>query len=104
MNDFFNGPVGDPIEFFGLSHILLMIGFIITTLLVWYLSPKIRNSKYEKWYRFGLIALVFLFEWRVFENRMLNGSLFRLPLCAIAIYSLTYAVAFKNEKIFKIHI
>ena len=102
MNDFFNGDPGDPIVFFGLTHILLLIGLIASIVLLWYLSPKIKNSKYEKWFRFALIAMVFLFEWKVFESRMLNSSLFRMPLCAVAIYSLTYAVGFKNEKVFKV--
>lgn len=102
MKDFFYGEPGLPISFFGVTHILLILGFIILTILLWYVSPKIKNSKYEMWFRLALIVLVFLFEWKVFESRLLNTSVFRLPLCAIAIYMLTYSVAFKNEKVFKI--
>jgi len=102
MKNFFGNEIGQSLEMFGLSHILLIVGFIATVVLLWFLSPRIRNSKHEKWYRFTIIALAFLFEWKVFESRMLTGSLFRMPLCAVALYSLTYAVAFKKEKIFKI--
>lgn len=102
MYDFFNGDVTNPIAMFGTTHILLLLGFIITLVLLWYFAPKIRDSKHEKWFRYFLIFLVVIFEWKVFESRMLNTSIFRLPLCAIAIYLLTYAVAFKKEKVFKI--
>jgi uncharacterized membrane protein YwaF len=102
MKDFFNGQVGQTIEWFGLTHILLMVVFVLTLVLLWYLSPKIKNSKFEIVGRFILVGLAFLFEWKVFESRMLNNSLFRLPLCAIALYGLTFSVATKNKKVFKI--
>lgn len=102
MKDFFSDELTTSIEWFGLTHILLIIGFIATLVLLWILGPKIRNSKYEKWIRFLLIGLTILFEWRVFENRILNGSIFRIPLCGIALYGLTFAVAFKNQTVYKI--
>lgn len=102
MNDFFSNQMGEPLEWFGWTHIILILGFLATVVLLWILSPKIKNSQYEKWFRYALIALGVLFEWKVFESRMLTASLFRMPLCAVALYSLTYAVAFKKEKIFKI--
>ena len=102
MHDFFNGEPTIPIALFGQTHILLLIGFILTLILLWFFAPKIRDSRYEKWFRVFLIFLVVIFEWSVFESRMLNTSLFRLPLCAVAIYLLTYAVAFKRERLFKI--
>jgi len=102
MKYFFSLEVGEPLVFLGFTHILLIVGFIASIVLLWYLSPKIKNSKHEKWYRFTLIGLVVLFEWSVFLGRMLNGSIFRMPLCAIAIYTLTYAIAFKKEAFFKI--
>ncbi len=102
MSNFFSDQMGQPLEWFGLSHILLTIGFIVSVILLWLIAPKIKQFKHEKWVRYGLIALVFLFEWRVFESRVLTSSLLRVPLCAVALYTLTYAIAFKNEKIFKI--
>jgi len=102
MNTFFSKELGDPIIFFGLTHILLIVGLILSIVLLWYFSPKIKNSKHEKWFRYTLIGLVFLFEWSVFLGRMLTGSIFRFPLCAIAIYTLTYAITFKKESFFKI--
>jgi len=102
MNDFFSNEVGQTLEWFGLQHILLLVGFVISIVVLAYFAPKLRNSKYEIWFRMSLIALVVLFEWTVFENRILNNSIFRLPLCAIAIYGLLYAVAFKDEKVFKV--
>ncbi len=102
MKEFFSKELGESIPLFGVTHLLLILGFIATIILLWYVSPNIKKSKHEKWLRFFLVFLVFLFEWRVFESRMLNGSIFRLPLCAISLYTLTFAVAFKNEKVFKI--
>lgn len=102
MHDFFYGDVTKPIEWFGLTHILILLVFFITIVLFWVLGPKLKNTKYEKWFRYFLVFLVFIFEWNVFENRILNGSIFRIPLCGIALYGLTYAVAFKNEKVYKI--
>jgi uncharacterized membrane protein YwaF len=102
MYDFFYGEMTEPIEWFGLTHILLLVGFFTTIVLLWILGPKLKDKKFEKWFRYFLIFLVFIFEWRVFENRILNGSIFRIPLCGIALYGLTYAVSFKKEKVFKI--
>ena len=102
MNNFFNQVPGQSIEWFGLTHILIIITFIVTLLIVILFGKKLAESKYERYVRFFLIILVFLFEWRVFENRALNLSILRLPLCAIALYGLTYAIALKKEKIFKI--
>lgn len=102
MNNFFNQVPGQAIEWFGVTHILIIIFFVITLVGIVLLGKKLAKSKYEKHVRFFLIALVFLFEWRVFENRVLNLSIFRLPLCAIALYGLTYAIAFKKEKVFRI--
>ena len=102
MRDFFYGDVTQSIEWFGLTHILLIIGFFTTVVLLWIFGPKLKDNKYEKWFRYFLIVLVFIFEWRVFENRILNGSIFRIPLCGIALYGLTYSVFFKKEKVFKI--
>ncbi len=102
MNNFFNQVPGQSIEWFGLTHILIICAFIITLMVVILFGKRLAESKYERHVRFFLIVLVFLFEWRVFENRVLNTSIFRLPLCAIALYGLTYAIALKKEKIFKI--
>jgi hypothetical protein len=102
MQDFFSDQMGKTISWFSLTHILLILGFIISLIILWILSPKIKNSKYEKYVRFILIGLAILFEWRVFENRILNGSIFRIPLCGIALYGLFYAIAFKNKKVFNI--
>ena len=102
MHDFFSDQVGQSIEWFGLTHILLISGFILSLVLLWALAPRFKNSKYEVIIRLILIGLVVLFEWRVFENRILNGSIFRIPLCGIALYALTFAIAFKKEKVFKI--
>ncbi|HOI47467.1 MAG TPA: YwaF family protein [Bacilli bacterium] len=102
MNDFFSNQPGQSLEWFGLPHILLTLGFVISIVVLWILLPKLKDKSYEKWIRYFLIALVFLFEWRVFESRILTTSLFRLPLCAVALYALTYAIAFKKEKAFNI--
>jgi len=102
MNEFFNQVPGQAIEWFGLTHILIIVFFISALITVLLFGNKLYHSKYEMPMRFIIIGLVFLFEWRVFENRLLNLSLFRLPLCAIALYGLTYAIAFKKEKVFKI--
>lgn len=100
--DFFSDQIGNTIPWFGLTHFLLLFGLALTMFLIWWFAPKIRDSKYEYIFRFTIIALVILFEWKVFESRMLQGSIFRLPLCAVSLYGLTYAVAFKKEKVFKI--
>jgi uncharacterized membrane protein YwaF len=102
MNNFFSQEPGQIIEWFGLTHILIIAFFVLTIIMVLLFGKKLFQSKYERYVRFGLICLVLLFEWRVFENRVFNLSLLRLPLCAIALYGLTYAIAFKKEKIFKI--
>ena len=102
MQDFFSDQVGQTIECFSLTHILLILGFFVSLVLLWLLAPKIKNSKFEVVVRFIFIGLAVLFEWRVFENRILNGSIFRIPLCGIALYGLIYSVAFKKEKVFKI--
>lgn len=102
MKNFFNQVPGTSIDWFGLTHILIITFFILTLAVVLIFGKKLTQYKHEKYVRLILIALVFIFEWRVFENRALNLSLFRLPLCAIALYGLTYAIAFKKEKIFKI--
>jgi len=102
MNDFFSDQLGEALEWFGLTHILLIVGFLLTVALLWVLSPRIRGSRHEPWFRYGIIALAFLFEWKVFESRMLEASPFRMPLCAVALYALTYAVAFKKERVFRI--
>jgi len=102
MNDFFSDQIGQPLEWFGLAHILLTLGFIATVILLWIFAPKLKGHKHEKWFRYVLIAVVFLFEWQVFESRMLTGSPFRMPLCAVALYFLTYSVAFKKPKVFNV--
>ncbi len=102
MNDFFNGEVTQSIAWFSLTHFALLIGLGLSIFLLWYFSPKIKNSKYEVYIRYFLLFLFLIFEWKVFESRILNGSIFRLPLCAISLYLLTYSVVFKNEKVFKI--
>lgn len=102
MKEFFNRIPDESIQWFGLTHILIIIFFILTLAFVLIYGKKLAQYKHEKYVRVILIVLVFLFEWRVFENRVLNLSLFRLPLCAIALYGLTYAISLKKEKIFKI--
>ena len=100
--NFFSDIVGQTIPWFSLTHILLLIGFFATLVLLWIFGPKIGSSKKEKWFRYALIFLVFIFEIKVFESRILNGSIFRIPLCGVALYGLTFAIAFKNEKAYKI--
>ena len=100
--NFFSDEIGNTIPWFGLTHFLIIFGFIFSLVLIWWFAPKIKNSKYEKVFRFILVGLVILFEWKVFESRMLKGSIFRLPLCALSLYGLTFAVAFGKEKAFKI--
>ncbi|PKL00394.1 MAG: hypothetical protein CVV56_06645 [Tenericutes bacterium HGW-Tenericutes-1] len=102
MADFFSNEIGNTIPWFSLTHILLILGFFTTLVILWIFGPKLKNKKNEKYFRYFLVALAILFEWRVFENRILNGSIFRIPLCGIALYGLLYAVAFKKEKVFKI--
>lgn len=102
MQDFFSNLPSQPIEWFGLTHILLILGFFLLLALLWILAPKIRAGKHEKVLRIIMIVLTILFEWRVFESRILNGSIFRLPLCGIALYGLLYSVAFKNKNVFYI--
>ncbi len=102
MTSFFSNQVGETIEWFGLTHILIMLGFILSLLLLSYFSPRIKNSRKEKWIRFSLLFTAIIFEWKIFESRMLVSSVFRMPLCAIALYGLAFAVTFKKEKAFKI--
>ncbi|MDD3712800.1 MAG: YwaF family protein [Candidatus Izemoplasmatales bacterium] len=102
MHDFFYGDLTESIPWFSLTHILLLVGFFISLVLIWIFGPKLKNKKWEKWVRYLLVVLVFIFEWKVVENRILNGSIFRLPLCGIALYGLTYSVFLKKEKVFKI--
>ncbi|AIO19587.1 Integral membrane protein [Candidatus Izimaplasma bacterium HR1] len=102
MGDFFSNEIGYTISWFSLGHFLLIIGFILSLVLIWWISPKIKQSKYEKVLRFFLVGLVILFEWRVFESRMLENSIFRMPLCAVSLYGLTLAIAFSKEKAFRI--
>ena len=102
MTTFFSNEVGESIEWFGLTHLLLLFVFFASLILLWILGPKLKQSKYEKVIRYIFILLAVLFEFRVFESRMLTNSLFRIPLCGIALYGLTYAMAFKNERVYKI--
>jgi uncharacterized membrane protein YwaF len=102
MNEFFSNEVGSSIEWFGTTHILIILGFIFLLLFIVFFGKKLSNKKtLEIVLRIFLIALVFVFEWNVFENRLLNTSIIRLPLCAVALYGLTYSVALKKEKAFK---
>ena len=102
MNGFFSNEVGSSIEWFGTTHILIILGFILLLLFIGFFGKKLSNKKtLEIVLRIFLIALVFVFEWNVFENRLLNTSIIRLPLCAVALYGLTYSVALKKEKAFK---
>ena len=102
MKDFFSDQVGQAIGWFSITHILLLVGFFSSLVLLWILGPKIQKSKYERIIRLVLIGLVVIFEWRVFENRMLNNSIFRIPLCGIALYGLTFSMIFKNKTVYKI--
>jgi len=102
MQEFFSNVVGQSIDWFSLTHILLILGFILSLILLWIFGPKIRISKYEKLIRYILVGLAIIFEWKVFENRLLNNSIFRIPLCGIALYGLLFSIAFKKEKIYKI--
>ena len=102
MSDFFSNEIGYTIPWFSIPYFILNIVFILSLVLLWWLSPKIKQSKYEKVFRFILIGLVILFEWRVFESRMLEHSIFRMPLCALSLYGLTLTVAFSKGKVFKI--
>ncbi|MDP2425522.1 MAG: YwaF family protein [Candidatus Izemoplasmatales bacterium] len=102
MSDFFSNELGQSLEWFGLAHILLIVGFLASIVLLWVFLPRIKNRPYEKWIRYFILLLVVLFEWNVFESRILTTSLLRMPLCAVALYSLTYAVACKKEKVFVI--
>ncbi len=69
MNNFFNQVPGQAIEWFGLTHILIIVFFISALITVLLFGNKLYHSKYEMPMRFIIIGLVFLFEWRVFENR-----------------------------------
>jgi len=102
MQDFFSNVVGQTIEWFSVTHLLLIFGFFVSIVLLWVFGPKLKNTKYEKYIRYTLVALAVIFEYRVFESRMLNTSIFRIPLCGIALYGLFYAIAFKKERVFKI--
>lgn len=102
MNDFFSNQPGASLEWFGPSHLALTVGFVLSVILFWHLSPKLKSTKAEPFVRYAILALGLLFEWRVFESRFLTTSVFRYPLCAVALYGLFYAVAFKKEKVFKI--
>lgn len=102
MSDFFSQSVGRSVIWFGVEHFLIMTIFIFSMIFVGIFGKKLGVSKKEKIIRYLLIGLVFLFEWAVFEDRMLNKSIFRIPLCGIALYSLTFAIALKKEKVFKV--
>ena len=103
MNEFFSDEVGSSIEWFGTTHVFIILGFVFILFLTAFLGKKLRyRRKLEVVVRIFLIFLVFIFEWNVFENRLLNTSIIRLPLCAVALYGLTYSVALKKEKAFKI--
>ncbi len=96
METFFSDQLGQSLEMFGLAHILLVVGFVATVVLLWVLAPRIRNKRYEKWVRFTIIALVIAFEWRVFESRMLTASLSGCRFVRSLLLA-TFAVAFKKE-------
>ena len=102
MSEFFSNEIGYTIPWFGAAHFMLLFGFILTLILIWLLSNRIKNSKYELVFRFILVGLVLLFEWRIFESRLLTNSIFRMPLCALSLYGLTFAVAFSKKRVFKI--
>lgn len=102
MTDFFGNEIGQTIEWFGLTHIVLLFGFFTSLILIWIFGPKLHNHKYERWVRYVILLLVIIFEFRVFENRILNGSLFRIPLCGIALYGLTISMILKNKQVFNI--
>ncbi len=100
--DFFSNEVGNTIPWFGVTHFVIMFVFTISLILLWWFAPKIKKSKHEKLFRFALVGLVLLFEWNVFQSRILTGSVFRMPLCAVSLYGLTFSIMFRNEKSFKI--
>lgn len=102
MDDFFSQQLGNSIEWFSLQHLLLILGFLLSMLIIWVLAPTFKHRPSEKIIRYILVGLAVIFEWFVFEDRMLNQSIFRIPLCGIALYGLTYAIAFKNEKVYRI--
>ena len=102
MIPFFSEEPGQALEWFGIAHIALTLGFVLSIVLLWIFSPKLRNSKAEPWIRYGILVLGVVFEWRVFESRMLTTSVFRFPLCAVALYSLFFSVLFKKGKVFRI--
>jgi len=102
MIPFFSETPGQPLVWFGVAHIALTLCFILSVVLLWIFSPKLKDTRAEPWIRYGILVLGIAFEWRVFESRMLTTSVFRFPLCAVALYTLYYAVAFKKEKVFKI--
>jgi len=102
MSEFFSNEVGATIPWFGVTHVLLLLGFFATLVVLWIYGPKIGASNKEKWFRYFLLFLVLIFEFKVFESRMLNGSVFRFPLCAVALYGLTFSIAFKSKKAYVI--
>ncbi|HAX03375.1 MAG: hypothetical protein A2Y45_00560 [Tenericutes bacterium GWC2_34_14] len=102
LTEFFSDQLGQTIPWFSKVHIYLLLGFIGSLILLWMLAPRFKDKKYEIIIRWVFIALAILFEWKVFENRVLNGSIFRIPLCGIALYGLTFSLAFKKEKLYRI--
>jgi uncharacterized membrane protein YwaF len=102
MQSFFSQEMGQPLAWFGIGHLLLLLGFFISIFLLNRYIGRIKTLKFEPYVRVLFLVLVLLFEFNIFQNRLLNSSIFRIPLCGIALYLLTYAVMFKKEDVFKI--
>ena len=102
FEQFFSQEVGRTLEWFGLEHITLLLVLVLSSVGIVLFSKKIKAYKHERIIRFVLLGLVVLFEWNVFESRLLNQSIFRIPLCGIALYMLTYSVLTKHKSIFLI--
>lgn len=102
MQSFFSQEMGQPLTWFGLGHLALLLGFFISIFVLNTYIGRIKTTRFEPYVRVLFLVLVLLFEFSIFQSRMLNGSIFRIPLCGIALYVLTYAVMFKKENVFKI--
>ena len=102
MNEFFSNSIGRSIAWFGLEHLIIIMLFLISMGIVFFSARLIKKENIEKKIRIFLIIFVFIFEYRVFIDRALNHSIFRIPLCGIALYLLTYSMIFKSKRVFNI--
>ena len=92
-------------EWFGLSHGLAILFFIILFVLMILFKEKI-TDQHDLWIRRSIAVLMITMEWTFYTWSLVRGgfqtSLLPFGVCAISMYVTAYTLWFKSEKAFKI--